>query len=71
MNIVGWQRYYSCDIFDCYLAIHNDLIAGLDDNLIVWADNAGFNPKSFCERRLLSEPEVSFIIAENLFWREI
>ena len=69
MNIAGWQRYYSCDIYDCYLAFHNDLVATLDGNLIIWADNAGFNPKNLLERDILSESQVSFIVAEKLFWR--
>jgi len=70
MSIIGWQRNYFCDIYGCYLAIHNDLITGLDEKLIVWADNGGFDPKASFEKHTLSEPETSFIIAENLFWRE-
>lgn len=35
MNIAGWQNDYFCDIFDCYLALHNDLIKGRYGNLIV------------------------------------
>jgi len=71
MNIVGWQRNYFCDIFDCYLAIHHDLVAGLDDELIVWADNEGFNPKNIFDRDILSEPGTSFIVAEKLSWRKL
>ena len=69
MNIAGWQNNYFCDIFDCYLAIHNDLVKGRDDNLIVWADNSGFNPKELYERKILSEPLISYIISEKLKWR--
>ena len=70
MHIVGWQRYYSCEITGCYLKFHNDLISNLDESLIVWADDGGFYPMSFIEKRILSEPDTSFIIAENLAWRE-
>ncbi|MCL2678089.1 MAG: hypothetical protein FWE85_03445 [Clostridiales bacterium] len=71
MNIAGWQRNYYCDIYDCYLAFHNDLITCLDEILIVWADNAGFESKNFSERCIIEEPGASFIIAKNLLWREI
>jgi len=69
MNIAGWQNNYFCDLFDCYLELHNDLIKGRDDNLIVWADNSGFNPKKLYERNILSEPLISYIISEKLKWR--
>ena len=69
MNIAGWQNNYFCDIYDCYLALHNDLIKGRDDNLIVWADIAGFNPKEIYERNILSEPLTTYIISEKLKWR--
>ncbi len=71
MNIVGWQQNYFCDISDCYLAIHKDLIPGLDDDLIVWADNVGFDPKNVLNRKVLQEPDTSFIVAEKLLWREL
>jgi hypothetical protein len=69
MNIAGWQNHYFSDISDCYLALHNDLIKGRDDNLIVWADNAGFNPKEIYERNVLSEPLTTYIISEKLKWK--
>ena len=68
-HIVGWQEHYSCDIFDCYLDIHNDLISGRDDNLIVWADNEGFNPKEEVIRYILNEPMDTYVIASHLKWR--
>lgn len=67
--IAGWQNNYFCDMFDCYLAIHQDLIAGRDESLIVWADGANFSPKDFVERDILAEPVTSYVIAENLRWR--
>ncbi len=69
MNVAGWQNCYFCDIFDCYLALHNDLIKGRDDRLIVWADNAGFNPKELYERDSLCEPITTYVISEKLKWR--
>ena len=69
MNIAGWQNNYFCDIYKCYLALHNDLIKGRDDHLIVWADNSGFNPKENYERNILSEPLTTYIISEKLKWR--
>ncbi len=71
MNIAGWQNNYFCDISNCYLALHNDLIKGRDDSLIVWADNSGFNPKVNGERNILSEPLTTYIISEKLKWRLI
>ena len=58
-----WNKINSC--------MHNDLIAGLDDDLIVWADNADFNPKGSLERYFLVEPMTSYIVAEELQWREV
>ncbi len=69
MNIAGWQNNYFCDIYHCYLALHKDLVKGRDDNLIVWADNSGFNPKENDERHILSEPLTTYIISEKLKWR--
>ncbi len=71
INIAGWQNNYFCDICDCYLAIHNNLITGRDDNLIVWADSSGFNPKELYDGNILSEPLISYIISEKLKWRLI
>ena len=67
--IAGWQNYYYCDIMDCYLKAHNDLITGRDDPLIVWADDSSFNPKKLYDRKILDEPITSFVIADNLKWR--
>jgi len=69
MHIAGWQENYSCEILDCYLALHNDLKKGRDDNLIVWADNAGFNPKENYGRNILAEPSTTYIISEKLKWQ--
>ena len=70
MSIAGWQRNYLNEINNCYLALRNDLIAGMDDDMIVWADHTGFNPKDSFERNYLAEPMTSFIIADKLLWRE-
>ena len=70
MNIVRYQDYF-CDIFDCYLGIRNDLIPGLDKNLIIWTDDGRFSSKESLDRQLLSEPGISYIIADKLFWRGI
>jgi hypothetical protein len=70
-HVAGWQEYYSCDIFDCYLEIRNDLIMGRDDNLIVWADTEDFNPKEEVERYILNEPMTTYVIAANLKWRHL
>jgi hypothetical protein len=69
MHIAGWRKDYFCDIHDCYLALHNDLIKGVDDNLFVWADNASFNPKGNYERNILAEPSTTYIISEKLKWQ--
>ncbi len=34
MNVTGWQMNYFCYILDCYLAFRNDLITGMDENLM-------------------------------------
>jgi hypothetical protein len=69
MNIAGWQNYYFCEILGCYLKRHNDLIKGLDDSLVVWADDVGFNPKELFDRNILAEPLITYIISEKLRWR--
>jgi hypothetical protein len=69
MCIAGWQSNYGCDIFDCHLAFHHDLITGLDDELLVWADDQSFNPKGNFERNGLAQPMVSYIIAQKAKWR--
>lgn len=69
MNIAGWQNNYYCEILDCYLKLQNDLIKGLDDNLVVWADDAGFNPKEIFDCNALAEPMMTYIISEKLKWR--
>lgn len=66
--ITAWQENYFCDIFDCTLEIRTDLITGRDDPLVVWADRSGFDPKR-CELKPLSEPSVSYVIADVLKWR--
>lgn len=67
--IAGWQDYYACDISDCYLKIHTDLLSGRDDPFIVWADNEGFSPYDVPDRDLLAEPAASYVIAAELKWR--
>jgi hypothetical protein len=69
MNIAGWQKNYYCEILDCYLELQNDLIKGIDDNLVVWADDAGFNPKKIFDRNILHEPMTTYIVSEKLKWR--
>ncbi|TYQ15434.1 UNVERIFIED_CONTAM: hypothetical protein Cloal_1887 [Acetivibrio alkalicellulosi] len=71
MNLVGWESNYFCDIFDSYLSFDNDLITGLDDNLIVWADNANFDVKNVAGGSAIKEPMTSFVIANELKWRFI
>lgn len=70
-HVAGWQEYYACDIFSCYLDIRNDLISGKDDNFIIWADDEAFNPKEIDERPILNEPMITYVIAGNLKWRFI
>lgn len=65
----GWQERYGCDIFECSLQIHTDLLPGRDDPLIVWADNGGFSPKALLDRRILDEPMTTYVIASSLKWR--
>ena len=70
-NIVGFQDNYFCEILDCYLAIHTDLIKGRDDPLIVWADDYGFSPYQVRQERLMLEPDTTYVVAHNLKWRFI
>ena len=68
-NIVGFQNNYFCEILDCYLAFHTDLVSGRDDPLIVWADFAGFSPCRNAQESVLHEPATTYVIAEQLKWR--
>ena len=68
-SFAGFQENYFCEILDCHLAFHTDLIKHRDTPLIVWADWSGFSPKSFVEDELLHEPMSTYVIAEQLRWR--
>ena len=68
-HIAGWQEHYFNDIFDCCLKICTDLIPGRDGPLFVWADCAGFSPKTALERPVLNEPMISYVIASELKWK--
>lgn len=67
--IAGYQDRYSCEILDCYLKIHTDLIPGRDEPIFVWADNDCFSPKDTRERHILHEPMTTYVIASQLKWR--
>lgn len=69
--VTGWQNKYSNDILDCYLKFHKDLITGLDDELIVFADYELFKPKEIQDRKILDEPGTTYVIAKKLKWRFI
>ena len=71
LHIAGFQDNYFCEILDCYLAFHTDLIKGKDDPLIVWADFDGFSPYQIRQENLLHEPAETYVIARNLKWRFI
>ncbi len=63
---------YSNQIFDCYLAIHTDLLGKTrDDKLIVWSDLGDFEPlwKSSCID--LNKGDTSVVIAGSLKYRII
>ena len=68
-HIAGWQERYSCDILDCYLAIHTDLVPGRDDPIVVWADGDCFDPKNIPAQGLLEEGGYSYAAARGLQWR--
>ena len=68
-SIVGFQNNYFSEILDCYLTYHTDLFAGRDEQLIVWADFAGFSPSSESHEKVLHEPATTYVIAEQLKWR--
>ena len=68
-HIAGFQDNYYCEILDCHLAFHSELIAGRNEKLIVWADVSGFSPTCYSEDRLLKEPMTSFVVASSLKWR--
>lgn len=69
MHIMGWQRYYVNAIYGCTLALRNDLVKGLDDNLIIWSDDNSFDPEKPPDRKILEEPMTAYIIADKLKWR--
>ena len=73
-NIVGFEDYYFCDIFDAYLNFHSDLLGKTrDDKLIVFADSGYFNPINYTEETMISTNGKyrTYVIAEKLFWRAI
>ena len=66
-NIVGWQDNYSCDIFDAYLAFHENLLPGNPDRVIVWSDNDLFDIAKVDNS--IHEPSDTYIVANALRWR--
>jgi len=66
INLKGYMQYYTNDIFECYLSFYKTTYS---DNLIVWADNVGFNPDKVVDRKILDEPAVSFVVSNSLEWR--
>ena len=67
MYVVGWQDNYSCDIFDAYLAFHENLLPGNPDRVIVWSDNDLFDIAKVDNS--IHEPSDTYIVANALRWR--
>lgn len=68
-HIAGWQEDRFCEILDCYLKFHTDLIRGGDTRLIVWADSDCFSPYRTKSEALLDESMDTYVAAESLKWR--
>lgn len=69
-SVVGWQDNYFCDIYSAYLDFRTDLLGKCrDDRLIVWADDGSFKPAYYTEERLISDRNITYVIAEKLFWK--
>lgn len=69
LHLVGWQDNYFCDIADCYLAIHHNLLPGTPKEVIVWADTDSFDLARVSESNRIAEPADTYIISNNLKWR--
>ncbi|OBY11855.1 hypothetical protein [Clostridium paraputrificum] len=69
LHLVGWQDNYLCDIFDAYISIHNKLLPGKPEQVIVWADTYYFDINNINNR--IAEPANTYIIANELKWRII
>ena len=67
MYVVGWQDNYLCDIFDAYLAFHDNLLPGNPARVIVWSDNDRFDITK--ADNSIHEPSDTYIVANALRWR--
>ncbi len=73
-NIVGWQEFFSCDIYGAHLGFNSELLGKTrDDKLIVWADKSGFDPLKYVEEKIISHSgnNRTYVVAEKMLWRFI
>ena len=69
-HVVGLEDNYMKEIYDAYLAFHDNLLPtghGAAPRVIVWADWADFDPTRISDP--LEEPGTSYVIAAALRWR--
>lgn len=69
-HVVGLEDNYMKEIYDAYLAFHDNLLPaghGAAPRVIVWADWADFDPTRISDP--LEEPGTSYVIAAALKWR--
>ena len=69
LHLVGWEDNYFCEILDCHLAFHQNLLPGEPVETIVWADTDSFDPREIPQIDDLEEPANTYIIANTLKWR--
>jgi len=69
LHLVGWQDSYLCDIIDCYLSFHRNLLSGNPEDVIAWADTDLFDPTKVAESNQMAESAHTYIISNNLKWK--
>ncbi len=71
-HFVGLQDNYLPDIFDSYIAFHEDILPHghmASKRVIVWADWADFRIDNISNE--LEEPATTYVIADSLKWRKM
>lgn len=66
-NVAGWQSMYTDEIFECSLAIRDDLDRNVGEKLILWTD--GGHPCEQREDELLNEPICTYVVSSKMRWR--
>ena len=64
-SVAGWQEDFGCEVWDCHFAFYKGLLRDEEESLLVWADDAMFDPYTWDNLGFLDEPMVSVVFADG------